>query len=60
MRGARCPVDIGFAPTEAEHRPAEHAIMDILLDHELLIFSREEMIEEEVIRCREGKKFEEK
>ncbi len=32
--------------------------MDILLDHELLIFSREEMIEEEVIRCREGKKFE--
>lgn len=39
---------------------AEHAIMDILLDHELLIFPREEMIEEEVIRCREGKKFEEK
>ena len=39
---------------------AENAIMDILLDHELLIFSREEMIEEEVIRCREGKKFEEK
>ena len=34
---------------------AENAIMDILLDHELLIFSREEMIEEEVIRCREGK-----
>lgn len=39
---------------------AENAIMDILLDHELLIFSREEMIEEEVIRCREGRKFEEK
>lgn len=39
---------------------AENAIMDILLDHELLIFSREEMIEEEVIRCRDGKKFEEK
>lgn len=39
---------------------AENAIMDILLDYELLIFSREEMIEEEVIRCREGKKFEEK
>jgi len=39
---------------------AENAIIDILLDHELLIFSREEMLEEEVIRCREGKKFEEK
>ena len=39
---------------------AENAIMDILLDNNLLIFSREEMIEEEVIRCREGKKFEEK
>ena len=39
---------------------AEHAIIDILLDHNLLIFSREEMLEEEVIRCREGKRFEEK
>ena len=39
---------------------AENAIMDILLDHNLQIFSREEMIEEEIIRCREGKKFEEK
>lgn len=39
---------------------AENAIMDILLDHGLLIFNREEMIEEEVIRCRGGKKFEEK
>lgn len=39
---------------------AEHAIMDILLDHGLLIFDREEMLEESVIRCREGKKFEEK
>ena len=39
---------------------AESAIMDMLLDYGLLIFSREEMIEEEVIRCREGKKFEEK
>ena len=39
---------------------AENAIIDILLDHSLLIFSREEMIEEEVIRCREGRKFEEK
>ena len=39
---------------------AENAIMDILLDCNLLIFTREEMIEEEVIRCREGKKFEQK
>lgn len=39
---------------------AEHVIIDILLDHELLLFSREEMLEEEVIRCRDGKKFEEK
>ena len=39
---------------------AENAIMDILLDCNLLIFTREEMIEEEVIRCREAKKFEQK
>lgn len=39
---------------------AENAIMDILLDSDLLIFSREEMLEEAVIRCREGKKFEQK
>lgn len=39
---------------------AENAIIDILLEHELLIFSREEMLEEEVIRCRDGKRFEEK
>lgn len=39
---------------------AENAIMDILLDNNLLIFSREEMLEEEVIHCREGKRFEEK
>lgn len=38
---------------------AENAIMDILLDHDLLIFSREEMLEEKVIRCRDGKRFEE-
>lgn len=36
---------------------AENAIMDILLDCNLLIFTREEMIEEEVIRCREDTKF---
>lgn len=39
---------------------AEAAVIDILLDCGLLVFSREELIEEEVIRCREGKKFEEK
>lgn len=39
---------------------AESAVMDILLDQELLIFSREEMLEEKVIRCRGGKEFEEK
>lgn len=39
---------------------AENAIMDILLDHNLLIFTREEMLEEEVLRCRNGKRFEEK
>lgn len=39
---------------------AKNAIMDILLDENLLIFKREDMIEEEVIRCREGKRFEEK
>lgn len=39
---------------------AENAIMDILLDNDLLIFSREEMLEEEVIRCRDGKHFEER
>ncbi|MBQ9608771.1 MAG: hypothetical protein IJV15_04905 [Lachnospiraceae bacterium] len=39
---------------------AENAIMDILLDNDLLIFSREEMLEEEIIRCRDGKHFEEK
>ena len=33
---------------------AENAIIDILLDYDLLIFSREEMMEE-VIRCRDGK-----
>lgn len=39
---------------------AENAIMDILLDNDFLIFTREEMLEEEVIRCRDGKRFEEK
>ena len=37
---------------------AEQAIMDILLDHHLLIFEREEMLDEQVIRCRDAKTFE--
>ena len=37
---------------------AEAAIMDILLDNQLLIFEREEMLDEAVIRCRDGKTFE--
>lgn len=39
---------------------AEAAIIDILLDHDQLIFTREEMLEEQVLRCRDGKKFETK
>lgn len=39
---------------------AETAIIDILLDNNLLIFERDEMLEEQVIRCREGKRFEER
>ena len=39
---------------------AENAIMDILLDNNLLIFSREELLDEEIIRCRDGKQFEER
>jgi len=37
---------------------AENAIVDILLDSHLLIFEREDMIDEQVIRCREAKTFE--
>lgn len=37
---------------------AEAAIIDVLLDNDLLIFRREEMLDEAVIRCREGKNFE--
>ncbi|MBQ7445126.1 MAG: hypothetical protein IJS71_04205 [Clostridia bacterium] len=39
---------------------AEQAIIDVLLDNALLIFSREDMLEESVIRCRDGKQFEAK
>lgn len=38
---------------------AEAAIIDILVDHDLLIFPREEMLDEKVIRCRNAKRFEE-
>lgn len=37
---------------------AENAIIDILLDCNLLIFEREEMLDEQVIRCRDAKAFE--
>lgn len=37
---------------------AEAAIIDILVDNDLLIFSREEMLDEKVIRCRNAKRFE--
>ncbi len=36
---------------------AEKAIIDILLDNGLLIFSRDELIDD-VIRCRDGQQFE--
>lgn len=39
---------------------AETAVIDILVDNNLLIFSREEMLDEKVIRCRSAKKFEER
>lgn len=38
---------------------AEQIIIDLLLDNDKLIFSRESLIEHEVLRCRSGKKFEE-
>jgi hypothetical protein len=39
---------------------AESAIMDILIDNDLLVFSRNEMLDESVIRCRSAKRFEER
>lgn len=39
---------------------AEKAIMDLLIDNDRLIFSRRDLLDEEVLRCRSGKKFEEK
>ena len=37
---------------------AETAIIDILLDHHLLTFDREEMLDEQVLRCRSASVFE--
>ncbi len=39
---------------------AETAIIDILVDNDLLVFKREEMLDEKVIRIRSAKKFEER
>lgn len=39
---------------------AEEAVIDILIDNDLLIFKREELLEERVIRCRNAKRFEER
>lgn len=36
----------------------ENAIIDILFDNNLLVFTREELLEVEVIRSRDGKRFE--
>lgn len=39
---------------------AEHAIMDILLDNNLLTFARKDLLDESIIRCRSGEEFERK
>lgn len=39
---------------------AENAIMNILLDNDLLIFNRERMLDEAVLNCRSAKDFEER
>lgn len=39
---------------------AERAILDLLLDNHKLIFERVDLIEEEVLKCRRGREFEEK
>ena len=38
---------------------AEQVIINILLDNNKLIFTRANLIEEDILRCRSGKKFEE-
>lgn len=39
---------------------AERVILDLLLDHDKLIFARNELLEEEILESRKGKDFEEK
>ena len=39
---------------------AEQAIINLLLDSEMLIFTRDEMLEGEPLRCRSASKFEER
>ncbi len=39
---------------------AETAIIDILVENDRLVFSRERMLNEEVIRCRNGRDFEQR
>lgn len=39
---------------------AERAVLDLLLDNHMLVFEREQLIEEEVLRCRGAKEFEER
>ncbi|MES0412921.1 hypothetical protein ABMC10_16205 [Anaerostipes caccae] len=39
---------------------AERAIIDLLLENNRLIFKREDLLEEEVLKCRKGKEFEER
>ena len=36
---------------------SERAVIDILLDHNALIFCREEMLQEEIIKVRKGANF---
>ena len=39
---------------------AETAIIDMLVDNDLLIFTRDHMLNEDVIRCRSAKEFEQR
>lgn len=37
---------------------AEHAIMDILLDNNAIIFSKSDLLDEKILRTRSAKNFE--
>lgn len=39
---------------------AEQAVMDLLLENDMLIFDKKNMLEEKIIRCRNAKEFENK